>query len=67
MNEETTTIIQEVIAPRYSMKVKHMKSGSNIVLSIEQLKVSGDDLPTVMAELRLALAEYLAITNESGD
>ncbi len=38
-----------------------MKSGQNIVLSIEELKVSGDDLDTVMAELRKALEEYKSI------
>jgi hypothetical protein len=38
-----------------------MKSGQNIVLSIEELKVSGDDLETVMAELRQALEEYKSI------
>jgi len=47
--------------PRYSVKLKHMKSGQNIVLSIEELKVSGDDLDTVMSELRQALEEYKSI------
>mgnify|MGYP001157226087 FL=1 len=49
------------VTPRYSVKLKHMKSGQNIVLSIEELKVSGDDLETVMAELRQALEEYKSI------
>lgn len=67
MNNETTTIIQQVNAPKYAIKLKHMKSGQNIVLSIEELKVSGDDLSTVMAELRQALDEYVSITGESAD
>jgi len=56
-----------VNAPKYAIKLKHMKSGQNIVLSIEELKVSGDDLSTVMAELRQALDEYVSITGESAD
>jgi|APSaa5957512493_1039668.scaffolds.fasta_scaffold446671_1 hypothetical protein len=67
MNNETTTIIQQVNAPKYAIKLKHMKSGQNIVLSIEELKVSGDDLSMVMAELRQALDEYMSITGESED
>jgi len=54
-------------APRYSVKLKHMKSGQNIVLSIEELKVSGDDLSTVMAEVRAALEEYRSIESQSVD
>jgi len=41
-----------------------MKSGSNIVLCIKKLRVSGDDLDTVMSELKDALADYLFMAKE---
>ena len=52
------TIIQEINEPRYVLEVKHMKSGSALVLSISKLKVSGDNLNEVMMDLQHALNDY---------
>jgi hypothetical protein len=41
---EEKTIIQQINEPKYVLEVKHMKSGSSLVLSISKLRVSGDDL-----------------------
>lgn len=66
MNSEdsNTTVIQQVIEPKYVLEVKHMKSGSSIVLCIHKLRVSGDDLNEVMADLKEALTDYLS---QAGD
>ena len=56
---ETTTIIQQINEPKYVVEVKHMKSGSALVLAISKLRVSGDDLTDVMADLNEALGDYL--------
>jgi hypothetical protein len=59
------TIIQQINEPKYVLEVKHMKSGSNIVLSISKLRVSGDNLEDVMTDLNTALGEYLGIDQET--
>ena len=56
---DTTTIIQQITEPKYVLEVKHMKSGSSLVLCIHKLRVSGDDLEDVMADLKTALADYV--------
>jgi len=49
--------------PKYVLEVKHMKSGSNLVLCISKLRVSGDNLDEVMADLTEALEQYLHKTD----
>lgn len=61
MSEDNSTIIQQINEPKYVLEVKHMKSGSSLVLCISKLRVSGDDLNDVMNELRTALNEYLTM------
>ncbi len=61
---EDGVIIQHNIEHKYVLEVSHMKSGSNIVLCIKKLRVSGDDLDTVMSELKDALADYLFMAKE---
>ena len=64
-NEDgNTTVIQQIIEPKYVLEVKHMKSGSSLVLCIHKLRVSGDDLDDVMTDLKDALADYLG---QAGD
>tara|TARA_R100001530_G_C4286125_1_gene146843 strand:+ start:15 stop:212 length:198 start_codon:yes stop_codon:yes gene_type:complete len=63
-DNEPTTIIQQITEPRYVVEVKHMKSGSALVLAINKLRVSGDDLTEVMADMKAALGEYLENTGE---
>tara|TARA_R100000152_G_C6767645_1_gene192916 strand:- start:1050 stop:1247 length:198 start_codon:yes stop_codon:yes gene_type:complete len=62
--EETNTIIQQINDPKYVIELKHMKSGSALVLAINKLRVSGDDLSTVMTELSVALNEYIEKSGE---
>jgi hypothetical protein len=62
---EDKTIIQQINEPKYVLEVKHMKSGSNIVLSISKLRVSGDNLEDVMTDLNTALGEYLGIDQDT--
>jgi hypothetical protein len=57
--EQGNTIIQEINEPKYVLEVKHMKSGSALVLSISKLKVSGDDLGQVMLDLNEAMTQYI--------
>jgi len=64
VENDTTTIIQQIIEPKYVLEVKHMKSGSSLVLCIHKLRVSGDDLDDVMTDLKDALADYLG---QAGD
>ena len=59
MAEESNTIIQQINEPRYVLEIKHMKSGSALVLCISKLRVSGDDLDKVMADLKAALEEFI--------
>jgi|TARA_Y100000361_G_C10988002_1_gene252587 hypothetical protein len=61
---EEKTIIQQINEPKYVLEVKHMKSGSSLVLSISKLRVSGDDLGQVMDDLNLALNDYLGLTGD---
>tara|TARA_R100000656_G_scaffold123444_1_gene100022 strand:- start:268 stop:465 length:198 start_codon:yes stop_codon:yes gene_type:complete len=65
MSEETTTIIQQINEPRYVLEVKHMKSGSALVLSISKLRVSGDNLDEVMQDLNQALGDYLGVVDSA--
>tara|TARA_Y100001951_G_C11143789_1_gene185155 strand:+ start:241 stop:444 length:204 start_codon:yes stop_codon:yes gene_type:complete len=64
VENDTTTVIQQIIEPKYVLEVKHMKSGSSLVLCIHKLRVSGDDLDDVMTDLKDALADYLG---QAGD
>ena len=41
---------------RYSLEVGHAKQGSDHVLIIKSLKVRGDDIADVVAELKAGLA-----------
>jgi hypothetical protein len=61
MSNDNNTIIQQINEPKYVLEVKHMKSGSSLVLCISKLRVSGDDLGLVMQELRTALNDYLTM------
>lgn len=61
MINENNSIIQQINEPKYVLEVKHMKSGSSLVLCISKLRVSGDDLTEVMSELRTALDDYLTM------
>lgn len=54
-------VIEDIPQPKYVLEVKHMKSGSNIILCISKLRVSGDNLDEVMEDLQSALSEYLSI------
>jgi len=56
---EENTIIQQINEPKYVLEVKHMKSGSSLVLCINKLRVSGDNLEGVMSDLKDALNEYV--------
>ena len=62
MVEENNTIIQQIVEPRYVLEIKHMKSGSSLVLCISKLRVSGDNLDEVMVDLRAALDEVVQQT-----
>tara|TARA_R100000656_G_scaffold48206_1_gene39121 strand:+ start:243 stop:440 length:198 start_codon:yes stop_codon:yes gene_type:complete len=61
---DENTIIQQITEPRYVLEVKHMKSGSALVLCISKLRVSGDDLAQVMADMTEALNDYVRQTKE---
>tara|TARA_B100001175_G_C19499820_1_gene637448 strand:- start:973 stop:1164 length:192 start_codon:yes stop_codon:yes gene_type:complete len=63
MNKENT-VIQQINEPNFVVELKHMKSGSSLVLSISKLRVSGDDLDEVMQSLRLALSEFQQATED---
>ena len=56
---EENTIIQQINEPKYVLEVKHMKSGSSLVLCINKLRVSSDNLEEVMSDLKDALNEYV--------
>jgi SepF-like predicted cell division protein (DUF552 family) len=58
------TIIQQINEPNFVVELKHMKSGSALVLSISKLRVSGDNLEEVMQSLRLALTEFQEATED---
>ena len=60
--EESNTIIQQINEPKYVLEIKHMKSGSALVLCISKLRVSGDDLEEVMVDLKAALDEFITQT-----
>jgi hypothetical protein len=51
--------ITPVNEPKYVLEVKHMKSGSALVLCISKLRVSGDNLKEVMADMQSALSDYV--------
>jgi|TARA_R100000234_G_scaffold96432_1_gene64731 hypothetical protein len=63
MNKDNT-VIQQINEPNFVVELKHMKSGSSLVLSISKLRVSGDDLDEVMQSLRLALSEFQDATED---
>ena len=46
---------------RYSLEVGHAKQGSDHVLIIKSLKVRGDDIADVVAELKAGLATVLVV------
>tara|TARA_B100000287_G_scaffold398831_1_gene416565 strand:+ start:1278 stop:1535 length:258 start_codon:yes stop_codon:yes gene_type:complete len=57
INENNETI--PITEPKYVLEVKHMKSGSALVLCISKLRVSGDNLKEVMADMQSALSDYV--------
>jgi len=57
-------VIEDIPQPKYVLEVKHMKSGSALVLCISKLRVSGDDLAQVMADMTEALNDYVRQTKE---
>jgi len=63
-DKEQTTVILQKPEPKYVLEVKHMKSGSSLVLCIHKLRVSGDNLDDVMDDLKSALADY---TGQGGE
>jgi SepF-like predicted cell division protein (DUF552 family) len=56
--QANNTIVQQVNEPNFVVELKHMKSGSALILSISKLRVSGDNLDEVMQHLRVALSEF---------
>ena len=56
---ETETIQEKQY--QYSVEVGHAKQGSNHVLIIKSLKVRGDDIADVVAELKAGLATVLGV------
>ena len=60
---EGLNLQEEQPQPKYVLEVKHMKSGSNIILCISKLRVSGDDLEQVLADMTEALNDYLSRTD----
>ena len=46
---------------RYSLEVGHAKQGSDHVFIIKSLKVRGDDIADVVAELKAGLATVLGV------
>lgn len=48
----------EINMPRVVLELKHMKSGSNLILAISKLRVADDDLDTAMDMLQRALDRY---------
>ena len=60
---EGLDIHEEQPQPKYVLEVKHMKSGSNIILCTSKLRVSGDNLAQVLADMTDALNEYLSRTD----
>ena len=62
MAEKENTIIQQINEPRYVLEIKHMKSGSALVLCISKLRVSVDNLNEVMVDLKAALREFVEQT-----
>ena len=63
-DSDQTTVILQKPEPKYVLEVKHMKSGSSLVLCIHKLRVSGDNLDDVMTDLKSALADY---TGQGGE
>jgi|TARA_R100001443_G_scaffold977_3_gene3860 hypothetical protein len=61
MDNTNTTTIQQINEPKYVLELKHMKSGSSLILAINKLRVSGDDLEEVINELHTALNEYITM------
>tara|TARA_R110002012_G_scaffold77396_1_gene196485 strand:+ start:84 stop:284 length:201 start_codon:yes stop_codon:yes gene_type:complete len=53
-----TVIQQQTPESKYTLELCHMKAGSNLVLAIKKLRVSGDDLSTVMSEMKDALNQF---------
>tara|TARA_R100000008_G_C3571553_1_gene162483 strand:- start:1227 stop:1421 length:195 start_codon:yes stop_codon:yes gene_type:complete len=64
MNREEQVIVNEINEPKYVLEVKHMKSGSALVLSISKLRVSGDNLDEVIDDLKSALNDYARMAGE---
>ena len=61
MDNTNTTTIQQINEPKYVLELKHMKSGSSLILAINKLRVSCDDLEEVINELHTALNEYITM------
>tara|TARA_R100000008_G_scaffold85803_2_gene76702 strand:+ start:133 stop:336 length:204 start_codon:yes stop_codon:yes gene_type:complete len=64
IENDNTTVIQQISEPKYVLEVKHMKSGSSLVLCIHKLRVSGENLDDVMSDLQDALGQYLGQTGD---
>jgi hypothetical protein len=64
LENDNTTVIMQKPEPKYVLEVKHMKSGSSLVLCISKLKVSGNNLDDVMSDLQSALSQYLGQTED---
>ena len=52
------TIVEIPENKTYVLEVKHMKSGSSLVLCISKLRVAGDTLEDVKANYDLAMKEF---------
>jgi len=53
---------QEIDEKKYSIEIGHSKSGSAHILVIKSLKIKGDEVEEMMAELKEALSQFEAIS-----
>tara|TARA_R110000744_G_scaffold375_6_gene1478 strand:+ start:16611 stop:16802 length:192 start_codon:yes stop_codon:yes gene_type:complete len=58
-----TTKIENIEQKPYVIEVKHMKSGSSLVLCISKLRVAGDTLEEVKRNYDLAMEEFAELMN----
>tara|TARA_R100000742_G_C4235654_1_gene56320 strand:- start:514 stop:705 length:192 start_codon:yes stop_codon:yes gene_type:complete len=59
MSDNDNITINQINEQKYVLELKHFKQGSALILGIGKLKVSGDDLSSVISELKEALDVYL--------
>jgi hypothetical protein len=57
------TTIENIEQKPYVIEVKHMKSGSSLVLCISKLRVAGDSLEEVKTNYDLAMKEFAELMN----